>query len=355
MNRFTPFILAIAGAVAPAIVSCGRDAAEVDSSAPLTSAWMPDTTLGNGFEMRYVDQGRDYSGPVRSTIIRKLTADSCASRRGVLYVHGFNDYFFQADMADRFVVSCYSFYAVDLRKYGRSIIKGQSLFQVRDMKEYFPDIDSALVQMQTDGINEVVLMGHSTGGLTTSLYMNNHPDKVVKVLVLNSPFLDWNQSPLQERVLVPIVDFVGRWLPGIKISQGESHVYSNSLLKGRGGEWRYNTDWKLIQSPDVTTGWIRAIDLAQNWLQKYSDIDVPVLLMHSDSTYRDSDPLSKSHSSDAVLDVTDISRYGRRLGPQVTEVIVKGGLHDLALSRKGVRNAMFDYMFYWLGKELPSE
>ncbi len=77
--------------------------------------WQPDV-LGGGYEMRSVGHGSDYSGKVVSTIIRKTVADSTATQRGVLYVHGFNDYFFNACMGDEFVAHGYDFYAVDLRK-----------------------------------------------------------------------------------------------------------------------------------------------------------------------------------------------------------------------------------------------
>ena len=70
------------------------------------------------------------------------------------------------------------------------------------MREYFPDIDSAIIDMKRHGIDSIVLMG-ATGGLTTSLYMNEHPDTAIRALVLNSPFLDWNQSKVQEKVLIP--------------------------------------------------------------------------------------------------------------------------------------------------------
>ena len=115
------------------------------------SVWQQDV-LGDGYEMRYVDQGSDYSGAVVSTIVRKCVPDTSAERRrGVLYVHGFNDYFFNADMGDRFVAQGYDFYAVDLRKYGRSVMKGQRMFEMRDVSEYFADIDSALSVMRRSG------------------------------------------------------------------------------------------------------------------------------------------------------------------------------------------------------------
>ncbi len=161
------------------------------SHAQTSEKWKPDL-LGNGYEMRHVDQGSDYTGPVISTIIRKVChRDSAATasdvRRGVLYVHGFNDYFFQQEMGNRFVGHGYDFYAVDLRRYGRSLTAGQKPFDVRDMASYFPDIDSALVEMQHNGISEVILMGHSTGGLTTAYFESRRHPEIIKALILNSP------------------------------------------------------------------------------------------------------------------------------------------------------------------------
>ena len=340
-------IIAMVGIILPTIVSC-KGSATVQNPGYSTS-WQPDI-LGDGYEMRYVHQPDDYSGAVRSTIIRKQSP--CGGSRGVLYVHGFNDYFFQSEMGDRFVDSCFNFYAVDLRKYGRSIMPGQKMFQARAMDEYFPDIDSALVQMRRDGIDEVVLMGHSTGGLTTSLFMNASPDTIIKALILNSPFLDWNLSPFLEKAAIPVVDVAGAIFPNIKISQGKSREYSESLLKKYGGEWDYNTSWKLEESPDVDAGWIRAIEEGQEKLHKDSHIGVPVLLLHSDSSYVSGDNPQKADRADAVLDVADISKYGKLLGGSVTEVTVDGGLHDLALSRKEVRDSMYVIIFNWLNNNL---
>ncbi len=319
-------------------------------SAVLAGGWQPDV-LGQGFEMRYVDQGVDYSGHVRSTIVRLKSP--CAAGVGVLYVHGFNDYFFQADMAREFTDRCYDFYAVDLRKYGRSIMDGQQKFQVRDLREYFADIDSAVVQMQADGIRRIVLMGHSTGGLITSLYMSGNPAQAICAMILNSPFLDWNQSKLQERILIPAVRSISGIAGSMKIPQGGGDGYARSLLRRFGGEWDYNTDWKLIHSPAVEAAWIAAIDDAHDVVQNDPRIAVPILLMHSDRSYGHAEG-AEYGNSDAVLDVEDISRYGRRLGFSVTELTVRGGLHDLALSAPAVRQAMYCYMFGWLAKVAPA-
>lgn len=307
--------------------------------------WRPDT-LGKGYEMQYVEQPDDYSGPVRCTVVRHLAKHPNGT--AILYVHGYNDYFFQTEMAQRFADRGYDFYAVDLRKYGRSILPGQRRFELRDVKEYYPDINAAIGLMKSDGVRRIVLMGHSTGGLITSCYMAKDPSPEVKALILNSPFLDWNLSKFQEKILVPMVRATSKLFKKINISQGSDSTYAKSLLKPYGGEWEYNTDWKLINSPDVQTSWIAAIDRAQSIIQHDPDIKVPILLMHSDASLKKGDDPARASQTDAVLDVEDISRYGRRLGPEVTEVTVPGGLHDLALSAPDVRNLMFSDIFAWL-------
>ena len=53
-------------------------------------------------------------------------------------------------------------------------------------------------------------------------------------------------------------------------------------------------------------------------------------------------------TQEAVLDVDDISKYGRRLGDKVTEVTVTDGLHDLILSRRDVREKAYASIFEWI-------
>ncbi|MDE7396193.1 MAG: alpha/beta hydrolase [Muribaculum sp.] len=322
--------------------SCDKSAK--DSRESLSTGWHADI-LGDGFESRYIDMGDSYDGPVRSTVIRRRSECGDSMHRGVLYVHGFNDYFFQRELAERMADSCYSFYAVDLRRYGRSLLPHQRRFDVHDDSEYFADIDSALAVMRSDGIDDVTLMGHSTGGLTTSLYMTEHPDTIVKRLILNSPFLDWNLSSAMERFAVPVVSWLGRFFHKINIPQGSSGVYGRSLLQKYGGEWDYRTDWKLTESPDVTSGWISAIDRAQHELRDRT-IGVPVLLMHSDRSGSGAD--STANDTDIVLDVEDIHRYGSKLGHDVEEAVIPGGIHDLVLSRKEARDSTYNAIFSFL-------
>lgn len=311
------------------------------------SLWMPDTVLNGRFEMRYVNQSADYAGPERCAIVRLLPTE--ISHEGVLYIHGFNDYFFQSEMAQEFVDHHYNFYAIDLRKYGRSLMPGQKRCQARDMKEYFADIDSALNIMVEQGSDSIVLMGHSTGGLIAAYYMATHHDSPIKALILNSPFLDWNLGKIE--FMTGAVSNLGRLFPNMKISQGKSTAYGESLLKAYHGEWIYNTRWKSLQSPDVDAGWVRAVNSAQRYLRKHPDsIDVPVLLMYSSKSVNVDTWDESVNSADAVLDVKEIRECGMKLGKHVTPIEIYGGIHDLVLSAPKVRAGVYTNIFSWLQK-----
>lgn len=316
------------------------------SGSSAATVWQPDTVLGSGFEMRTVHMPDDYSGHVRSTVIRHRS--DCGDSTAVLYIHGYNDYFFQDEEAERLADSCYHFYAVDLRKYGRSLLSEQEPYELRDISEYYADIDSAIASMRADGIRRTILMGHSTGGLVASAYMSEHPDSMIQALVLNSPFLDWNMNAFTRNVATPVAGFIGRLFPHIKISQGSKpSPYGESLLKGSHGEWTFNTDWKTVMPRAVEASWVGAIDRAHGKVRR-GRISVPVLLMHSDSSAYGDEWAPEFQHADGVLNVDHMRRNGPKLGPDVELREIPGGMHDLFLSAPEVRESAYNNLFQWL-------
>lgn len=314
------------------------------------TGWQAD--ILEGFECRFVNQGEAFDGPCRSSIIRKLSPDS-ATRKAYLYIHGFNDYFFQSEMGELYVDSGYNFYAVDLRRYGRSRLPWQYPFNVRDMKEYFADIDSAIAQIKRDGNTDITLGGHSTGGLTVILYGAEKGAEVpVDRIVTDSPFLSWNFSPFMRKIAIPVVGGLGGIFKNSKIKQGKCDGYAYSLLKQFHGFWSYNTDWKMVYSPPVTMSWIRAISKAQGAVKKKKgNIMVPLLVMHSSRKIDGCNWTPEFMTGDAVLDPFAIREIGITLGAdlQKTEVCaIDSGLHDLILSEPTPRTAAYDTLFRFI-------
>ena len=307
--------------------------------------WGPD--ILPGYESRFVDLGEAFDGLARCTIIRMRT--SRPSKRGFLYVHGFNDYFFQADWGKEFVDSGINFYAVDLRRYGRSRLPWQYPFNVRDQREYFADIDSALSQMRRDGVTDITLGGHSTGGLTVAYFAASRGPRVgVNRVVTDSPFLEWNYNAFMRKVAAPAVGALGRMFPEAEVKQGHCDGYAYSLLKQYDGEWTYNTDWKMIYSPPVKWGWIGSIDRAQAELSKKCNyIAVPLLVMTSSRKIDGCDYSPEFLTGDAVLDPEMLRRKAERYS-NTTICVIDPGLHDLILSPLPARRAARDSIFHFI-------
>ena len=305
--------------------------------------------LGNGLVCRTIEMPDDYEGKVVCTLIKRESTEE--SQKAVLYVHGFNDYFFQTEMADRFNKKGYNFYAIDLRKYGRSLLPNQTRCNVRDMSEYFADLDSAVNIIRSEGNTSIVLMGHSTGGLTTSLYCHSKGDNCpVDALILNSPFFKFNMGGFLNNFVIPVVATIAPIIPTIDIPQGESTAYAESLLKKYHGEWEFDTNKKLMLSPDVTTDWIAAIYKGQKKVWDGLDIKVPVLAMYSDKSVDGSEWSEEFMHGDAVLNIEDIALYSQTLGEDVQRAKIVGGIHDLLCSLPDVRERAYRYIFYFLMK-----
>lgn len=313
--------------------------------------WHPD--ILSGYEARSVNLPVAWDGPVVATIVRRKAPRP--TTRGVLYVHGFNDYFFQSEMGEWYNSLGMDFYAVDLRRYGRSLRPWQYPFDVRDMKEYFQDIDAALAQMTRDGLSDITLAGHSTGGLTTALYVAERGARCgVKRLVTDSPFLEWNFPAFYRKFLIPCVSAWGKVSPSTSIKQSHCDAYAASLLKSMHGGWTYNTAWKMTYSPPVKAGWIRAITRGQKALMKKAgNITVPVLVMHSSRGMHACSWDSACMTADLVLDPKMIAKRGARLGRNPQVATIDSGIHDLILSPLPARTAAYDSIrnFIFPGKE----
>lgn len=308
--------------------------------------WQPDV-LGAGFEQMVINMPGDYEGDVNCALVRSLPDKP--ARKAVLYVHGFNDYFFQTEQAEEYNSHGYAFYAVDLRKYGRAHLPHQRRGNLRRIDEYFPDIDTCLNIIRAEGCDTLVLAGHSTGGLITSLYMDAHrntPD--IRALVLNSPFLDMNFGGFVEAIGVPFTSGLGAIMPGVKISSGKESFYARSIHRDFEGEWDYDLEWKPTPSVPVSLGWTRAIHKGHKKIRRGLGIDIPVLVMHSDKSARGKEWSEEFTRGDAVLDVHDIHRYAVYLGGNVTTEVITDGLHDLVLSRPDVRAEVYRTIFCWL-------
>ena len=303
--------------------------------------------LGSGYEQATLDFPDDYEGQVTATLVRKKAQH--ATRKAVLYIHGFIDYFFQTEMAEQFNQHGFDFYALDLRKYGRSHLPHQKYYNVREIAEYDAEITQALDIIGAEGHDAVLLSGHSTGGLTTTLYAAHHPDHpLIKALWVNSPFYDFNMNPIKKKLGLPNLSRVGKICPDLEFPSELNKWYVTSLHKNLKGEWYFNLEWKKTTYPWVRLSFVRAIFEAQKEIHQGVTLNVPALVMHSDQSKNPKKWHKNVQTSDVILDVKHIDKYARKIKGDVTISEVKNGVHDLILSEKSVREHVYQQLFAWL-------
>lgn len=321
----------------------------------LTLDWKPDLLVG--FEQCPLNlnvsddlvTGDPPEGP-SAVLVRPVAR--ARSDRAVLYVHGWNDYFFQRHVADYWTAQGYDFCALDLRRYGRSWVEGQMRGFTTRLSEYFEELDIALAVLR-ESHRHVMLMAHSTGGLVAALYAHEHPESI-DALVLNSPWLELQGGPLA-RALGPVIKTLGSQRPTAVLPLPDADYYKKSLHASEHGEWDYDLALKSAPLAPIRVGWLRAVLQGHDRVAQGLAIDCPILVLcsaRSDFSRKWSEELK---SADIVLDVQQIAKRATNLGPVVTVVRIPGAVHDVTLSVKPVRLRTFAEIARWLRAYAPSD
>ncbi|WP_244928264.1 alpha/beta hydrolase [Nocardioides sp. W7] len=302
--------------------------------------------LGEPYLAETLTLAPDDEGEVVATLVHLRAARP--TNRAVLHVHGFADYFFHTAYAEWWTARGYDFYAVDLRKYGRSLRDHQTPTYVTDVEEYFEELDEAWqIITERDGHDHVVISAHSTGGLTTSLWADARQPAALAGMVLNSPWLDFQAGLLMRTVGTAVVKQLGARQPLREIPRKVNGLYGRSLHRDHHGEWDFDLTWKPLESFAVRTGWLRAIRIGHARLQRGLAVPCPVLVLSSGASARPVEMGPEVHGFDIVLDVAQIRRWSTAVGPHVTYVAVAGARHDVVLSLPEPRGKVYAEIERW--------
>ena len=328
------------------------------------TTWTPDV-LGPGWQAAQIPLGDDEEGPLVATLVRADPEDPGTEQRrragqgrtgarspAVLYVHGYNDYFFQTHLARAWQEHGYTFYALDLRRCGRSTRPWQTPHFTTRLLEYADELTAATDLLTGElGHDRVVVNAHSTGGLTASLWLSEgRDDGRGDALVLNSPWFDLNAGWFH-RVPATILLDLAPIDPRHVVEDGTS-PYSWHLHVDHGGRWSYDLRLKPPEGFPVRAGWLRAVRRGHAQLAAGLDIDLPVLVCTSDASGANTWDNPALDAQDTILDVDQIAAGAPRVGPDVTIVRIPGGVHDLSLSAREPRAAYLAALFSWLGERL---
>ncbi|WP_137843094.1 alpha/beta hydrolase [Microbacterium sp. 2FI] len=316
--------------------------------------WVPDI-LGKPFEQLTLPlEGAD--GPV-ATVVRSIPNPLLSFLRpaadiDVLYVHGWSDYFFQTELARFWNHLGARFHALDLRRYGRSLRPDQVPGYVDSLDEYDDDIDAALTAIghgvDAASRRRLILLGHSTGGLTLTLWAARHPGRA-SALVLNSPWLELQLGALGRQAIAPIVGMRARFDPLGTHPAVDLGFYTRAQTEvGALPVDGYRSEWRPPQGFPTHPGWLAAIIEGHRRVASGVDVGCPALVLlsaRSTPAFSWNDAMA---ATDSVLVVDDIARSATRIGSLVTIARIDGAIHDVFLSRQEPRVKAYTELERWV-------
>ncbi len=303
------------------------------------------------FNIHKIQLEDDYEGSVEASLIEYK--ESHPEGIPVLYIHGYSDYFFHPHMAKAFYDHGFNFYALDLRKYGNSILKHQHPNYCKDFKEYFTEIDFALNRITDKHKQKAILMGHSNGGLISTLYTKTgiHKD-LIQLLILNAPFFVLNLKPILRVCVKPLMKFLAGISTYGKINNVVSHLYTQSLDKKRHGEWEINNRWKPRNGFPGYFHYLASVIRAQKAVLKEANISIPTLFLISSDSFIPSKWEERIMKSDIIINSKDNAEAAKKIGQDTEIIMIDSAIHDVFLSSKKVRELAFRETFLWIKRKL---
>lgn len=314
---------------------------------PERDGWQPDV-LGDGYEALTLTLEPDDEGDVYATLVRYAPPGTVRSARAVLYVHGWSDYFFHTETAEFWHRQGVAFYALDLRKYGRSLRPGQTPGYTSTLLTYDEDLEAALAAIHDElGPHaSVMLVAHSMGGLTCTLWAHRNPGRTAG-LILNSPWLELQGSSILRTVSAPAVSQLARFQPKTPLPNIDPGYYGRTIRKVDGGEWDIDEAWRPRPAFPIRAGWLNAVMAGHAEVARGLAVQQPILVLASSRSFISARWTEDMRAADIVLDVELMARRALQLGPTVTVSRIERGMHDLALSPLPVRQKYYAEILRW--------
>jgi len=123
---------------------------------------------------------------------------------------------------------------------------------IRDLRDYWDDVDEALVHLcEERKYEKIILMGDSTGGLTATSYLLFAGDRpghsLVKMCILNSPLLKFNAARLN-RLARGVVRIVGAVAPQLVLVRDDANP--KKIVTRRKGPLRMRKEVLRVEPED---------------------------------------------------------------------------------------------------------
>lgn len=319
-----------------------------------------DPFLGEGYTAHRIDLGADDEGPLIAVLVHRdpplqaPTVDAEELREGealakppILMMHGWSDYVFDRELMEHLGRSGHDVWGLDLRKYGRSLLPGQTATAIDHLNRYDDEIGASLRIIGAE--RPPILLAHSTGGLIAALWAQRNPG-TVRGLALNSPWLEMHLGPVTRSLAeAPVRLLADRLRERPILPFGRDH-YARTTHRDFGGPYDYDLTLKPAGGHRLPAATLSAIIDGQRRLAAAGPLSIPVLVMHSARSRIGPRFTEEMRRADSVLDVKSLAAASAGLGPDVRIEAIEGARHDVFLSDADARSRAMAILDEWLEK-----
>ena len=248
------------------------------------------------------------------------------NKKCIVWIPGRNDYFYHYHITNYLVG--YDIYAIMLRN---SHAKRNDVFHhIDEITDYFCEIDKLYDFYNLNNYDEIILYGHSTGGLICILYENYNKKNKITKLVLNSPFLKFTRHWYEDIFLNYVGWYFFDYAPNINISFDVFKPNYYTLKMGE--DYFIDNKYKTLRNAPVISSWLINIMKHQNKIVNNKiKIGVPSVIYFCDKNSK-----FLNDFGDSVLDMDENIKMVSFLFDDkslATLHIIKNSIHDIFCSK----------------------
>ena len=241
----------------------------------------------------------------------------------IIWLSGRNDYFYHYHISQQF--NDYDIYSPSYRNCHE--LKDDVSDYIYDIQQITEEIDILYSHFNLDKYDEIILYGHSTGGLIAILYQQNTKNKITKI-VLNAPWIDYKFKYYDHYIFHYLLYYIIPYIPEYDLTNKKSfkeNKYMTMLSK------KFNIDnlYKKKYNTPIISSWFRNIikyhnDISCNKIKlKYK-----TLILLSDHTAK----FKGAEIGDEVLDIDQHKKQILNLGDNIELCLIKDASHDVFVS-----------------------
>ncbi len=253
------------------------------------------------------------------------------NKKCIIWIPGRNDYFFHYHFTNLY--PDYDIFALSMRNNHNR--RKDVYNHIDDVNNHKLEIDTVYENFNINMYEEVILYGHSTGGLICILYNKINKKNKISKMILNSPFLMFKRHWIENFFLNWIGWFIFDFIPNINISFDifKPNIYALNLSK----RFKINPFYKTFYNVPVISSWLINIMKHQYQISlgKFK-INIPTLVLYCDKSKN-----IENRYGDSVLNIEGNLKQVPKLFNNSNFLslhLVEDSVHDVLCSEGDVYN-----------------